>query len=158
MERHGDASDIRLAGQPRTVGCRRRWQASIRSVYLLPRENDFQGTLITVPNPIGCRVFIAGSGGKMIRSEENTQALIFDVDGTLYDQGKLRRRMFFELLCRFVKKPRLVRDIQVLYRFRKNREILSKENDNSGCLETRQYEEVAHELGVDVEKKGELFY
>ena len=88
----------------------------------------------------------------MIRCRENTQALIFDVDGTLYDQGKLRRRMFFELLCRFVKKPRLVRDIKVLYRFRKNREILSKDNDNSGCLENRQYAEVARELGMGIEE------
>jgi len=28
---------------------------------------------------------------------KDMEALIFDVDGTLYDQGKLRRRMFLNL-------------------------------------------------------------
>jgi phosphoglycolate phosphatase/putative hydrolase of the HAD superfamily len=83
---------------------------------------------------------------------ENTQALIFDVDGTLYNQGKLRRRMFLELLSHLAKKHRFVRDIKVLYAFRKKREILSRDNDDIGCLENRQYAEVAHELGMDIEE------
>jgi phosphoglycolate phosphatase/putative hydrolase of the HAD superfamily len=82
----------------------------------------------------------------------NTQALIFDVDGTLYDQGMLRRKMFFELLFHLVKKRRFVRDINVLYTFRKQREILSQNNNGIGCLENRQYAGVAHELGIGIEE------
>lgn len=81
-----------------------------------------------------------------------TQALIFDVDGTLYNQGKLRRMMFWALLCHLVKKHRFIRDINVLHTFRKRREILSRDNDDLGCLENRQYAEVAHELGRSVEE------
>ena len=79
-----------------------------------------------------------------------TQALIFDVDGTLYNQGKLRRRMFLELLCHLAKKHQFIRDIKVLHAFRKKREILSRDNDDIGCLENRQYVGVAHELGLSI--------
>ncbi len=81
-----------------------------------------------------------------------TQAFIFDVDGTLYDQGKLRRRMVWELLCHLVTKHRFVRDIHVLYAFRERREILSRDNDDIGCLENCQYAGVAHELGMSIEE------
>lgn len=81
-----------------------------------------------------------------------TQALIFDVDGTLYDQGMLRRKMFFELLFHLAKKRRFVRDITVLYTFRKKREILSQNNNGIGCLEYRQYAGVAYELGIGIEE------
>lgn len=83
---------------------------------------------------------------------ESTQALIFDVDGTLYDQGKLRRKMFLELLCHLAQQHRFVRDMNVLYTFRKKRESLSRDNDDIGCLENRQYAEVAHELGMSIEE------
>ncbi|MBM4313989.1 MAG: DUF362 domain-containing protein, partial [Deltaproteobacteria bacterium] len=49
MERHGHASVIRLAGGPRAMDCRRRWEAAIRSIYLLSGENHFQGALIFLP-------------------------------------------------------------------------------------------------------------
>ena len=78
------------------------------------------------------------------------EALIFDVDGTLYDQGKLRRRIFLDLFRIFVKNPLFISDINVLYAFRKKREILSRDNDDIGCLENRQYAGVAHELGLSI--------
>jgi putative hydrolase of the HAD superfamily len=81
-----------------------------------------------------------------------TQALIFDVDGTLYNQGKLRRKMVFELLCCLVNKQHFIRDINVLYTFRKKRDILSRNNDEAGCLENRQYAGVAYELGMGIEE------
>ena len=82
---------------------------------------------------------------------EATEALIFDVDGTLYDQVKLRRRMFLELLCSAVKTHRFSRDIKVLHAFRKNREMLSKDNHDIYFFENRQYSVVAHDLGMSIE-------
>ena len=81
-----------------------------------------------------------------------TQAFIFDVDGTLYNQGQLRKRMLFELLCHLAKKHRFIRDINVLYTFRKKREILSRGHGDIGCLEDRQYAAVADELGMGIEE------
>jgi putative hydrolase of the HAD superfamily len=82
---------------------------------------------------------------------DSTQAFIFDVDGTLYNQGKLRRRIILELLHNLVRTQRFIRDIYVLYTFRRKREILSRNTHNIGDLENRQYADVAHELGMGIE-------
>jgi putative hydrolase of the HAD superfamily len=81
---------------------------------------------------------------------EAMEALIFDVDGTLYDQGKLRRRMFLNLCFNFVKNPPFISDIKVLYAFRKKRELLSASSHDVSSIGRRQYEEVAHALGLSV--------
>jgi len=83
---------------------------------------------------------------------DDTQAFIFDVDGTLYDQIKLRRMMFGALVRHLVRNKNFIRDIRLLYSFRKRREILSNDHRNLGCLENRQYVEVADELGMNVDE------
>ena len=83
---------------------------------------------------------------------DDTQAFIFDVDGTLYDQIKLRRMMFGALVRHLVRNKNFILDIRVLYTFRKRREILSNDHRNLGCLENRQYVEVADELGMNVDE------
>jgi len=83
---------------------------------------------------------------------DDTQAFIFDVDGTLYDQIKLRRMMFGALVRHLVRNKNFIRDIHILYSFRKRREILSRDENDPGCLENRQYVEVAHKLGVSVDE------
>jgi putative hydrolase of the HAD superfamily len=81
---------------------------------------------------------------------EATEALIFDVDGTLYDQGKLRRRMLLNLLFSLARNPLFIRDINVLHTFRKKRELLPENGEEGDCIDRRQYEEVAQALGLGV--------
>ena len=81
---------------------------------------------------------------------EAMEALIFDVDGTLYDQGKLRRRMLLNLFFSLARNPLFIRDIKVLYTFRKKRELLSESSDEVGCIDRRQYAEVAQALGLSI--------
>lgn len=81
---------------------------------------------------------------------EATEALIFDLDGTLYDQGKLRRRMFLDLVVGLARNPLFIKEIKVLYAFRKNREQLSGTSDDVRSIEKRQYAEVAQALGLDI--------
>ena len=79
---------------------------------------------------------------------EATEALIFDLDGTLYDQGRLRRKMFLDLVIGLAKNPLFIQGIKVLYAFRKNRERLSESGDEVRSIEKRQYAEVAQALGL----------
>ncbi|GAB3292323.1 hypothetical protein GCM10027348_11320 [Hymenobacter tenuis] len=48
--------------------------------------------------------------------------VIFDVDGTLYAQGKLRKRMLRALLAHYSRRPWKFQDLLILSRFRKERE------------------------------------
>ncbi len=78
------------------------------------------------------------------------EALIFDLDGTLYDQGKLRRRMLLNLFFSLARNPLFIRDIKVLYAFRKKRELLSASREDVCCIDRRQYAEVARALGLSI--------
>jgi HAD superfamily hydrolase (TIGR01509 family) len=54
----------------------------------------------------------------------NIQAIVFDVDGTLYPQRPLRIRLLFELAAQFAKKPvRQLRTLKVLRAYRKAHEL-----------------------------------
>lgn len=67
--------------------------------------------------------------------------VIFDVDGTLYAQDKLRRRMLRELVQHYSLRPWQVKDLQILRRFRHERE---KQTAYAGSdLEADQYNWVA---------------
>jgi FMN phosphatase YigB (HAD superfamily) len=81
---------------------------------------------------------------------EAMEALIFDVDGTLYDQGKLRSRMLLNLFSCLLRNPLFIRDIKVLYTFRKQRELLSTSNDEVCYIDRCQYAEVAHAFGLSI--------
>ena len=83
---------------------------------------------------------------------EATEALIFDMDGTLYDQGRLRRKMYLDLMVGLARNPLFIQEIKVLYAFRKNRERLSENRDGVCSIEKRQYAEVAQALGLDIGK------
>lgn len=50
------------------------------------------------------------------------QAYIFDLDGTLYDQGKLRLGMLKRLIGYYIRHPFRVRELLVLFYYRKQRE------------------------------------
>lgn len=52
----------------------------------------------------------------------HTRLVIFDVDGTLYNQSELRRFMLKDLLSYYIKNPFKIKDLYILFFFRKLRE------------------------------------
>lgn len=68
---------------------------------------------------------------------EKVKAVIFDVDGTLYTQGKLRKKMAMALLVHYALRPWLFRDLVALHHFREERE--KKAGYQGGDLENAQY-------------------
>ncbi|UNC93645.1 HAD family hydrolase [Candidatus Contubernalis alkaliaceticus] len=82
--------------------------------------------------------------------EKNVQAVIFDVDGTLYDQKKLRRLMFFAVIKYYSIRPWRLKEIKVLQDFRGQRE----KNASVVCqdIEKVQYEWGAKASGVSPEQ------
>jgi putative hydrolase of the HAD superfamily len=78
------------------------------------------------------------------------RSVIFDVDGTLYDQRKLRRKISWEMLRFLVGHPTGLRDLKILWDFRKAREKNASLID--GNIEERQFEWGARASKVSVEK------
>ncbi len=78
------------------------------------------------------------------------RAVIFDVDGTLYDQGKLRRKISWEMLRFLVAHPTGLSDLKILWDFRKARE--KNASLINGGIEKRQFEWGAKASNVSVEK------
>src|SRR4030043_701832 len=78
------------------------------------------------------------------------KAVIFDVDGTLYDPRKLRQKISWEMLRFLVAHPTGLRDLKILWDFRKTRE---KNASLIDCeIEERQFEWGAKASNVSVEK------
>lgn len=74
------------------------------------------------------------------------KVIIFDVDGTLYDQSKLRKKMLFSLLTYYGLRPWKIREMALLQLFRTEREkrageIFSdlEEEQYQWCLTKRKY-------------------
>jgi HAD superfamily hydrolase (TIGR01549 family) len=65
------------------------------------------------------------------------RAVIFDVDGTLYDQQKLRLRMVWEMIRSVMIAQRRIKDMKILWNFRKMRESWSPINVTD--IERQQY-------------------
>lgn len=82
------------------------------------------------------------------------KAVIFDVDGTLYDQSKLRKRMLFALLNYYLWRPWRIREMLMLSHFRAERESRA----GQGCpdLEHAQYSWCADKRGYPVHKLKEI--
>lgn len=80
----------------------------------------------------------------------NLKVLILDVDGTLYNQSKLRKKMLFRLLKYYLFRPFRINELLILYHFRVERE------KNAGYvgtnLESQQYEWCADRLNIPVSK------
>lgn len=82
-------------------------------------------------------------------SWENLRAVIFDMDGTLYNQKRLRRIMAFKLLRACLRGPRYWQEARIVYHFRKERERRALSNISD--IESRQYIWAAEKLGVTPE-------
>ncbi|MDN3585389.1 HAD-IA family hydrolase [Pedobacter aquatilis] len=87
----------------------------------------------------------------MIASNLNKLKLvIFDVDGTLYDQIKLRRKMMFSLLAYYLFRPWKLKELLIIYHFRKERE---KKADYQGSdLQNEQYYWCGEKVDLSFEK------
>ena len=72
------------------------------------------------------------------------RVVVFDVDGTLYDQRALRLRMARELVLRCLARPATLRDARILKTFRRLREKLADE-EATGIVRL-QYERPAKRL------------
>lgn len=78
------------------------------------------------------------------------KVVIFDVDGTLYNQSKLRRKMLLSLLFFYAIRPWRYKELHILQTFRRERE---KRTGNVGTdLENSQYEWCAQKVNVSVDK------
>lgn len=78
------------------------------------------------------------------------KAIIFDVDGTLYDQKKLRKRIIWEILKFLALHPNRLIDFKILWDFRKSREktVSMQVSD----IENQQYVWGGHVSKVPPEK------
>jgi FMN phosphatase YigB (HAD superfamily) len=74
------------------------------------------------------------------------RAVVFDVDGTLYDARRLRRRMLAELFVYCLADPRRLTLLRKLQLYRRERERLAEEE--AADIATLQYERPAALLGV----------
>jgi FMN phosphatase YigB (HAD superfamily) len=73
------------------------------------------------------------------------QHVVFDVDGTLYDQRRLRVRMTAALAFYCLADPRRMREVRTLQVFRRERERLAEEE--ASTIRRLQYERPAEILG-----------
>lgn len=77
-------------------------------------------------------------------------AVVFDLDGTLYDARPLRRRMARELALHCLRRPRELGLPRRLYWFRRLREELAEEEAHG--ISRLQYERPAARLGIPTER------
>lgn len=77
------------------------------------------------------------------------KVVIFDVDGTLYTQSRLRKKMLFSLLGFYALRPWRIREMLILHHFRAQREkmIHSQYTD----LENTQYQWCAQKINLPIE-------
>lgn len=74
--------------------------------------------------------------------------VVFDVDGTLYQQSGLRKRMLFKLVTYYIKKPWRLKELRLLQSFRKTRE--EHAGEEVGNLQLDQYKWCAEKERVNL--------
>jgi FMN phosphatase YigB (HAD superfamily) len=79
---------------------------------------------------------------------DKLELIIFDVDGTLYNQSKLRKRILLSLMSHYAARPWEYRDLFILYHFRKEREKHAGKHFNN--LEDEQYEWCSKKTGISI--------
>lgn len=85
---------------------------------------------------------------------KTVKGVIFDIDGTLYDQRKLRMMMLIELCGHVLKNKNAIMDLKILYHFRKVRDELAKSESNN--VLKQQFEKVAKELSIGTEHIADI--
>jgi HAD superfamily hydrolase (TIGR01549 family) len=82
------------------------------------------------------------------------KAVIFDVDGTLYDQSKLRLRILFDMVAASIRHPLRLYDFKIIWDFRRAREQHSFSGESG--IEEKQYTWGAERSGVSVKQVREI--
>ncbi len=75
--------------------------------------------------------------------------VIFDIDGTLYNQKKLRLKMIFNIIIYYLFKPLKIYELKILKIFREERE--KNKGTNSDDLENEQYSWVVKKTNYSIE-------
>jgi phosphoglycolate phosphatase/putative hydrolase of the HAD superfamily len=78
------------------------------------------------------------------------KAIIFDVDGTLYEQSRLRSKMLVDLLAYYALRPWRLQEMRILQRFRAERE--KRPGATGPDLENEQYKWCADKGQFPVQK------
>ncbi|WP_224998453.1 HAD family hydrolase [Cesiribacter sp. SM1] len=79
----------------------------------------------------------------------NVELVIFDVDGTLYDQSRLRKKMGRTLIGHYMFRPWSAYDLQIIRVFRKERELMNFNPVKN--IENAQYELCAKKIKAPAE-------
>lgn len=86
--------------------------------------------------------------------DKKYQLVIFDVDGTLYHQPKLRLIMLIHLIAHYLFKPHKITELNVLKVFRKEREINA--HKGHGNIAEEQYKWAANKLNYNETKVKDI--
>lgn len=81
---------------------------------------------------------------------ERVKAVIFDVDGTLYNQSRLRSKMLFDLLGYYALRPWRLQEMRILQKFRAERE--KRPGQSIPDLQNAQYTWCADAGGYPLDK------
>ncbi|WP_316810278.1 HAD family hydrolase [Pedobacter heparinus] len=80
---------------------------------------------------------------------DELELVVFDVDGTLYGQSKLRKIMLLKLLLYYMSRPWKCKELLILYHFRKERE--KRAGYKGQNLEEEQYQWCAKKMNIKVD-------
>ncbi|ACU04183.1 HAD family hydrolase [Pedobacter heparinus] len=81
---------------------------------------------------------------------KDLKLVVFDVDGTLYQQSKLRKIMFFKIVSYYLPRPWLYKELLTIFYFRKERE--RKAGYSTVNLQEDQYLWAAEKLGMKIDE------
>lgn len=81
---------------------------------------------------------------------DKLQLVIFDLDGTLYSQSRLRKMMLIRLFTYYIIRPWKYKDLLILYHFRKERE--KKAGYKGNDLEEEQYIWCAEKINENINR------
>ena len=84
----------------------------------------------------------------------SVRLVIFDLDGTLYDQACIRRRMLWELGLHSLRHPMDLTSLKVIAEFRRARERLAEEGAER--IRELQYRRPAASLGIRPDRVAEV--
>ena len=83
---------------------------------------------------------------------ENTRLVIFDVDGTLYNQKELRFYMFIYILIFLIIFPYKFKEILVIWKFRKQREKFENNLESKKIIFDEECKKISKDLNIDVKE------
>lgn len=87
---------------------------------------------------------------------KNIQLVIFDLDGTLYDQRKLRLKLYLIFIIRLLFFRIRLHDLRIVSEFRKQRE--KHKGFSSASLDEDQYKWCAEKTGIPIEEIKKIIF